>query len=327
MLAKIASLLLLACVGIALCSDAEVTLEFSKFLQQFGKKYDTIEETIKRYNIFKENYNYIVEHNGKKSDYKLGVNQFADLTMEEFKAMYLSPKPKTSTPCTLKHIPIEGKPEIDWRKSGKVADVDSQGSCGSCWAFSAIGAVEGLRAIKLNQPMLELSKQELIDCSASYGNKGCSGGEISQAFEYVKDNGISTEKEYHYEGLDRKCRKKSKTFTISGCVNVTADDSNALLEALAYGPVSIAVRANNRDFMYYRSGIISQGCGTDASELDHAILLAGAAFDVESKMPYWIVRNSWGRFWGQEGYVYIKRDTVKGHGVCGIAMENAYPIL
>ncbi len=326
MLSKI---VFLALLGVALCvaTDAEVTVEFGSFLKQFGKKYDTLEETIKRYNIFSENYRYIEEHNRKNSNYKLGVNQFADLTLEEFKALYLSKMP-TKTPCTMKHTKVDAKPEIDWREKGVVARVKNQGSCGSCWAFSAIGALESLHAIKKGTPVVEYSEQELVDCSVGYGdNHGCKGGDMSQAFEYVKDKGISTEQEYPYEARDGKCRKKSNSFQVAGCVNVTHDDSNELLEALNIGPVSVAVKANNRAFMFYRSGIITDGCGRDSDELDHGILLVGAAIDKSTNTPYWIVKNSWGPSWGIKGFVQIKRDTAKGHGICGIAMENAYPVL
>jgi len=324
----ISKIIFIALLGAALCidvSDAEVTVQFGKFLNEFGKKYDTLEETIKRYNIFAENYRYIEEHNAKVSDYKLGVNQFADLTLEEFKAKYLSYK-KPAIPCTLKHIKGEVKTEIDWRDKGKVTRVKNQGSCGSCWAFSAIGAVESLHAIKKStNPLAEFSEQELVDCSVGWGdNHGCRGGDMSQAFEYIAENGISTEQEYPYEARDGKCRKKSKAYTLKGCVNVTHDSNDELLEALNLQPVSVAVKANNRAFMFYRSGIITDGCGRDSDELDHGILLVGAA--VSNGTPYWIVKNSWGASWGMKGFVQIKRDTGKSHGVCGIAMENSYPV-
>ena len=312
-------------VAVALCSDAEVAVEFGSFIAKFNKKYDTIEETIKRYNIFKEAYAYIEEHNSKNSDYKLGINQFADLTKEEFAAKYLTYKPSVENACTVKHIPTEPKPVIDWRSKGAVTQMKNQGSCGSCWAFSAVGALEGLHAIKTGN-LTEYSEQELVDCSVGYGdNHGCAGGDMSQAFEYVKDHAISTRKEYPYEAKNGRCRKKSESFKISGCVNVTADDSNELLEALSYGPVSIAVKGGNYNFQYYRSGIITKDCGSDKDHLSHGILLVGAG--ISSGTPYWIVKNSWGSFWGMDGYGYIKRDTSKGHGVCGIAMENSYPVL
>jgi C1A family cysteine protease len=272
-----------------------------------------------------DNYMAIVEHNRVNKDFELGVNQFADMTLAEIKAKFLK-KREATTPCTKNHTPIKGDPKVDWRTKNAVTQVKNQGNCGSCWAFSTTGALEGLQAIKKGK-LVELSEQELVDCSRSYGNEGCNGGDMSAAFEYVKDKGISTEAEYPYEGRDRSCRKKSASFQVSGCVNVTHNDNDELLEALTIGPVSIAVKANNMAFMYYRSGVIKSGCGRESDELDHGITLVGAAFESGTNTPYWICKNSWGRSWGQAGYVYIKRDTGKSAGVCGIAMEDSYPVL
>ena len=327
MISKIFLVLLL---GTAFCTEAEVALEFGKFISEFGKKYDSIEETVKRYTIFKDNYRRIQEHNAKNSNYELGVNQFADLTLDEFAAKYLgsrSRKPGVDDPCNLKHVPTESKTELDWREKGVVAPVRNQGSCAGCWAFAVLGAVESLFANKKGLPIVELAPQELIDCARGYGeNQGCYGGEVNQGYEYVKDHGASTEKEYPYEARDAKCRKKSETSKITGCVTVPANDNQALLEALNYGPVSVTVKGKNWSFMLYKGGIITDSCGED-DELDHAVILIGAAFDTVKKIPYWIVKNSWGTAWGVKGYVYIKRDTGKGEGVCGIAMETFYPVL
>ena len=324
----ISKILLIALLGVVICSDvldAEITLEFGTFMKENGRKYSNLGETIKRYQIFSENYRYIQSHNAKNNDFKLGVNQFADMTMDEVKATLLKYK-KPAVPCTLKHTKTEPKEVVDWRPKF-VARVKNQGNCGSCWAFSAIGAVESLSAIKRQAAIIEYSEQELVDCAKGWGdNQGCKGGDMSQAFEYIAEQGISLESEYKYEAKDKTCRKKSSSYKLKGCVNVTSDDSMELLEALNIGPVSIAVKANNRAFMYYRSGIITSGCGTDAQELDHGILLVGAAIDSATKTPYWIVKNSWGTSWGQSGYAQIKRDTTKGHGMCGIAMENSYPV-
>ena len=326
MLSKI---ILIALLGVSFCFDLPsifgATVEFAKFMKEHGKKYDSLQEIMKRYSIFMDNYNYIEEHNKVNTDFKLAINQFADLTPEEFKAMYLSTKPTTGH-CKIAHVKGEAKTVVDWREKGMVSRVKNQGSCGSCWAFSAIGALESLHAIKKGTPVVEYSEQELVDCDRTE-NMGCKGGDMDLAFEYVQKNGISTEAEYPYEGRDGKCRKKSKALQIDGCTAVAADDSDQLLEALNHGPVSVAVKANNRAFMYFRSGIITSGCGTNADELDHGILLVGAAMAESVGTPYWIVKNSWGTSWGMKGYVQIKRDTGKGNGVCGIAMDNSYPVM
>ena len=321
----ISKIILLLLAGVVICRvvmEAEVTMEFSKFMKEHNKVYTTLDELQKRYDIFSENYMAIVEHNRVDRDFEMGVNQFADMTLAEIKERFLK-KRALDIPCTLKHTKTAPKTEIDWRNLKAVSPVKNQGNCGSCWAFSTVGALEGLHAIKKGS-LVEYSEQELVDCSRSYGNEGCNGGDMSAAFQYVKDHGISTEAEYPYEGRDRTCRKKSNSFQVAGCVNVTHNDNDELLEALTIGPVSIAVKANNMAFMYYRSGIIKSGCGRESDELDHGITLVGAA--IESGTPYWICKNSWGRSWGQSGYVYIKRDTGKSSGVCGIAMEDSYPV-
>ena len=226
-------------------------------------------------------------------------------------------------PCTMKHVkPPVVKKDVDWRQSNCVPSVKNQGNCGSCWAFSAVTVVEIWCCLQ-RKTLVTLSAQELVDCSRGYGNEGCNGGYMSSAFQYIQDKGISSEAEYPYEGRDRTCRKKSSLCRIQGCVNVTHNDNDMLLEAVNIGAVSVAVKANNAAFMYYRSGIIKSGCGRESDELDHGVVLVGAAGSTDT--PYWIVQNSWGRSWGQAGYVYILRSTGIGPGVCGIAMEASYP--
>lgn len=326
MIGRIALLLLAGVVICAEVSQLELKTEFAKFMVTYGKTYHSPEEVEYRFQVFSDNYRMIVENNAQRvhaSDEEMGVNQFADMTMEEIKQTYLGYKP-SRFPCKEKHKKIQGDPKINWVTKGKVSKVKNQGNCGSCWAFSAMGAIESLHAIA-NGTMTLYSEQELVDCSRAYGdNEGCNGGDMCQAFDYIKDNGISLESEYPYRARDQKCAKKSKSFIIRDCVNVTQLDSDELLEALAYGPVSVAVMANNAQFMYYRRGIIKSGC-TGKDGLDHGILLVGAGN--EENTDYWLVKNSWGTGWGLSGYGKIKRDTGKGKGMCGIAMENSYPVL
>jgi len=183
MISRIIFIALLSVVICRVITEADVTIEFGNFIKLHGKKYENVKETIKRYNIFAENYRYIEEHNSKDNVLKLGVNQFADMTMEEIKAKYLSYKAPTRTPCTVKHTKTDPKEEINWFDLKKAARVKNQGSCGSCWAFSAIGALESLHAIK-KDTLVEYSEQELVDCSRKYGdNHGCQGGDMSQAFD------------------------------------------------------------------------------------------------------------------------------------------------
>lgn len=272
MIAKI--LLLLALVGTVLgreVSDSEVVAEFGKFVQEYRMTYDSLEEKIKRYSIFANNYRRIVEFNSRDEDVKLGVNQFADMTEEEFRS-----RPGLSMPsdidlrCKEKHHKGEVREVLDWREKNVVTSVKNQGGCGSCWAFSAIGALEGLHAIKKGS-LVEYSEQELVDCTLNkqYFNFGCHGGMSDRAFKYIADSGISTESEYGYEGDDLTCRKVSRPFKISGCVQVSPGDSQQLLEALNIGPVSVFISSGSFKFMFYSSGIIQRACD---HKMDHVVL-------------------------------------------------------
>ncbi len=310
-------------------SDSEVAAEFSKFVKEYRTNYDSVEETVRRYNIFADNYRRIVEHNIADNEVKLAVNQFADTTEEEFRAYLGYRKPTDFNPCTRSHYRPHGEIKVilDWREKNFVARVKYQANCGSCWAFGAVGALESLHAIKTGK-FVEFSEQELVDCTLRepYGNNGCHGGFSENAFNYVRERGISTESEYGYEARDWMCRKRSNSFEIGGCVPIAEGDSEQLLEALNIGPVAVGVSAANFRFKFYSTGIITKGCG-EGTGIDHVILLVGAAIESSTGTPYWIVKNSWGTHWGDKGYVYIKRTSNNEHSVCMIADEAVYPVL
>ena len=199
-------LILLGTVFCLEISTTEINNEFIKFIKDYEREYSTVEETLERYKIFAKNYIQIKEINEEHNGVELAVNDFADLTPEEFKATYLGYVPNNSPsrkPCVVKHQKTTPKEVIDWRTKGVVTTVKNQGQCGSCWAFTAVCALEGLQAIKTKK-LIRYSEQELVDCSRKYGdNQGCKGGDISQAFDYVKDNGISLEAEYPYKAKDQ----------------------------------------------------------------------------------------------------------------------------
>ena len=213
--------------------------------------------------------------------------------------------------------------DIDWRSKNAVTPVKNQGQCGSCWSFSATGAMEGLDSISTGT-ITGLSEQELVDCSRKYGNMGCRGGLMDNAFEYVIDNGICSEDDYPYTASDDSCKSNScqPVFKISGCKDVPSENELALKEAVAEQPVSVAIQADSRIFQLYSSGVItSDGCGTN---LDHGVLAVG--YGTENNVPYWLVKNSWGDTWGENGYVKIKRsDSTSSKGTCGIAMQASFP--
>ncbi|KAG7633685.1 Peptidase C1A papain C-terminal [Arabidopsis suecica] len=293
-----------------------------------------LNEREKRFNVFRHNVMHVHNTNKKNRSYKLKLNKFADLTINEFKNAYtgsnikhhrmLQGPKRGSKQFMYDHENLSKLPSsVDWRKKGAVTEIKNQGKCGSCWAFSTVAAVEGINKIKTNK-LVSLSEQELVDCDTKQ-NEGCNGGLMEIAFEFIKKNGgITTEDSYPYEGIDGKCdasKDNGVLVTIDGHEDVPENDENALLKAVANQPVSVAIDAGSSDFQFYSEGVFTGSCGT---ELNHGVAAVG--YGSERGKKYWIVRNSWGAEWGEGGYIKIEREIDEPEGRCGIAMEASYPI-
>ncbi|KAM0066868.1 putative peptidase C1A, papain, patatin-like phospholipase domain-containing protein [Helianthus debilis subsp. tardiflorus] len=260
------------------------------------------------------------------------IDQRRKRKIESFKSDRYSPTPADALPES-----------VDWRERGAVAPVKDQGACGGSWAFSTIGSVEAVHHITTGE-LITLSEQQLLDCDTSY-NKGCNGGDKDHAFAFILESGgIHAADDYPYTGKDEGCyalasKKKRKAFWIDGdeelpadhktrkavCIDgyegLPANDEQSLLKAVANQPVSVSIEAGSRDFQFYSGGIFTGKCGTG---LDHDVVVVG--YGTEAGKNYWLVRNSWGADWGEQGYVRIERNVIEKTGKCGIAMEALYPV-
>lgn len=294
-------------------------------MTKYEKTYQT-EELFYRYDVFKANMQRIAVHNADESQlFEMGPNQFMDLSAEEFGKIHMSGMMKKDSTrlnegkaaCT-QYSGTTSSTHVDWVAKGMVSKVKDQAQCGSCWSFSATGALESAVAIKTGNPPVALSEQQLMDCSWSYGNMGCNGGLMDRAFEYWIDNGgACTEESYPYTmKSSHTCKKCTPVAQVSGCKDVPHNTPAELKAAIAAHPVSIAIEADQSAFQFYKSGVLTGRCGT---KLDHGVLAVG--FDDTYTTPYWKVKNSWGATWGMEGYVLIqqKRDS------CGVEMDPSFP--
>lgn len=317
---------------------------FANWKQEFNKQYDDVESEAAAFITFLENWKMINDHNiADDASFTMGMNQFADMSGDDF-LMYIH----GHTGSCMNHRTVQERVEmtevvpdveapeaIDWTDvdgESYVSAVKNQGHCGSCWAFSTTGAIEARSAIANKQTgadIVTLSEQELIDCSKSYGNKGCNGGLMDNAFKYVAaEGGLCTEADYPYTGKTGLVCEASQCGTkydaIKSYSDVTADSEESLMKAVAEGPVSIAIEADQSTFQFYKTGVLSASCGV---KLDHGVLVVG--YGEMDGQKYWKVKNSWGATWGMDGYVLLCRDCEANgtKGECGILMQPSYPEL
>jgi hypothetical protein len=322
----------------AATAGGDPAADFDAFVAQFGKSYDTPDERDVRYAIFKANHRVVQAENGKGLPYRLALNEFADLTSQEFRAGHLGftgtseltdAKPWGEIPhlgtdglnstATLADLPDA----VDWVEQGAVTTPKNQLHCGSCWSFSTTGALEGAWQIATGE-LVSLSEQQFVDCDRA--DNACGGGHMDQAFQYAQESGICTEESYPYQARAGTCSTSSCTVAVpqgavQGFRDVTPQDEQALMEAVSRQPVSIAIEADQQAFQLYSGGVLTHECG---DRLDHGVLLVG--YGTDNGVDYWKIKNSWGSAWGEGGFVRIQRG-LSGSGQCGISLAPSYPVV
>jgi len=312
------------CLGLLALASAtlitpELALDFNSFVTKFGKQYDA-EEFAKRMVIFAEN---VERMNSLNEEHVLlsgeavhGITKFMDLTPEEFSSMYLTYLPSDVDTETLSFNTSAAAGAVDWRTKGVVTSVKDQGQCGSCWAFSATEAIESYAKLSGKYDLYELSPQQITSCDKTDG--GCNGGNTETAYQYVKKaGGLESEAQYPYTsgvtGLTGRCKAGTNfKVSITGYTSVTKGEDN-LKAALNDGPVSVCLAANA--FQFYNGGVLHLCPGT----IDHCVQAVG--YDDTASEPYWIVRNSWAKDWGEDGYIRL----VQGEDLCKIANRVTFP--
>ena len=307
-----------------------LTQQFSEFKNKFGKKYSSPDEEKRRLSIFSINHARMFQlQKLRELPFVLKINEFCDLALEEFNKLinglkFKSGKRKNLGKYIRKNESVVDR--LDWREKGVVTPVKNQGECASCYALASAAAIESHHAIKSKQ-LQDVSSQEILDCSLEepYENYGCEGGSLEPAYDYIKDKGLVSDKTYPYTAItgdNCDSKKDNLVANIKSYVVIDEGDEKALKEALATrGPIAVGLDASSDTWQFYGGGIYYESeCKSSIENVNHAVLLVG--YGEENGMKYWIVKNSYGDTWGENGYARIARNETNH---CGIAAYAVYP--
>jgi len=342
-------IILLFAIGIIFASNFQLDdsfVKFSEFINKYKKVYSNVSEFLERFQIFQDNMKRVEAMQkvlslkagvpNEEQNLQLGITQFSDLSPQEFRARYLTLK-KGNTSKMLRsdklnevYIPtnLEDTPEsFDWRDKGAVTSIKNQGMCGSCWAFSAVGNIEGQLQIKTGKAV-DLSPQQLVDCDRKV-DQGCDGGDMNYAFDYLTEvGGIDTLADYPYDGDDEKCRyDPSKSVAKVIGYKYAGSTDEEVIKNFLYTTGPLAIGINAEPLQFYIFGIFNPWFEwiCDPADQNHGVVLVGYGVHkgIFGDTPYWIVKNSWGWIWGERGYFRI----IRGKGACGINVDVLSSIL
>jgi cathepsin L len=320
---------------------------FKQFTADLNKKYDRKSpEGKERFNNFQNNIDYVNHRNQNINNYRLTLNKFADLSPEEYRLKLGLVADKKSIRELEKMRPVDYSMSFISKSSkirSKSLDTEfyhtdwseyflparSQEECGSCWAFSATGTIEAHYAIQYGQQFY-LSPQYLMNCVSQ--NQGCNGGTFANTYMWLLNNGLVRDELFPYTKLPKRCSRVSSRNIITSLYDFEFCSSYSLYmkctdeivyEFLQRGPVNVGIDANSPDFMNYESGIFTYD---KCEESNHAVTLVGYGRDAYTDLEYWLIRNSWGTSWGENGYMRVKRDAAN-HNSCFITDEAFLPII
>jgi len=306
--------------------------QFNLWRIKYNKTYENKINLTDQFSAWRMNRDFINEHNEDHTDYVLELNYFADIHYPHW--MHRKSYNQVMANHTRKHIiptlneiqtlSIDLPDSIDWRDKDVVTPIKNQQQCGSCWAFSAVGSMEGQHALKTNN-LVSLSESQIVDCDVNGSDAGCNGGFMDGAFKYViSQGGIDTEKSYPYKSQDNPCifNKSNVAATFSAYKDVKGGETGLKTAVATVGPIAVGIDASSAQFQFYKTGVYYDST-CSSTILDHGVLVVGYG-TTQNGTDYWIVKNSWGETWGDKGYIYMSRNRDNN---CGIASQPSYPIV